>query len=272
MNQESFLTLRRFRYLKWSIGVVLLSILLYVIDRPPIKPNGGTWLGYGLGTAGALLILWLLAFGMRKRAYASTLGTVRGWLSAHVYLGMALAVVTTLHTGFSFGWNVHTLAYVLVVLVIVSGMVGVALYMRHPTLMSNVLHGRTLQEHGQVLHELDVESRRLALQSDPAIAALVERSAASPIYSSLWHRLRGAEPKCTTLAAVRELESLHADADSKLRAIYVLQYRRSRQMLLIRDYVRLKTLTDAWLDVHVPLSFGLLAVLMAHVVSVFFYW
>jgi uncharacterized membrane protein (UPF0136 family) len=272
MNQESFLSLRRFRYLKWSIGVVLLSILLYIIDRPPIKANGGTWLGYGLGTAGALLILWLLAFGVRKRAYSSTMGTVRGWLSAHVYLGLALAVVTTLHTGFSFGWNVHTLAYVLVMLVIISGLLGVAMYIRHPSLMSTVLHGLTLQEHGQVLHEIDVESRRLAQQADPEIAALVEKSAKGLIYSSAWHRLRGIEPACATLAAVRELEARHADSDANLRAIYVLQYRRSRQLLLIRDYLRLKTLTDAWLDVHVPLSFGLLAVLSAHIVSVFYYW
>ena len=29
---------------------------------------------------------------------------------------------------------------------------------------------------------------------------------------------------------------------------------------------------DVWLFVHVPLTFGLLASLTAHVVSVFFYW
>jgi len=46
---------------------------------------------------------------------------------AHVYLGLSLLVIarcTRLH----FGWNVHTLAYALMVLVIVSGMFGAAAY------------------------------------------------------------------------------------------------------------------------------------------------
>lgn len=46
---------------------------------------------------------------------------VAGWLSAHVYLGTALIVVATLHTGFEFGWSVHTLAYALTLAVVLSG-------------------------------------------------------------------------------------------------------------------------------------------------------
>ena len=51
------------------------------------------------GTVGALLIAWLLWYGVRKRSYAAT-GNLEGWLSAHVYLGTALVVIVTLHTGF----------------------------------------------------------------------------------------------------------------------------------------------------------------------------
>ena len=29
---------------------------------------------------------------------------------------------------------------------------------------------------------------------------------------------------------------------------------------------------DVWLHIHVPLSFALLAALIAHIVSVFYYW
>src|ERR671937_308841 len=105
---ESFLVYRSFRYLKLSLALMLLSIL-----------------GYTLGTLGALLILWLLWFGVRKRQYHSRLGQVTGWLSGHVYLGSALLVVATLHSGFQFGWNVHTLTYVLMVVVIASGFYGV---------------------------------------------------------------------------------------------------------------------------------------------------
>ena len=33
-----------------------------------------------------------------------------------------------------------------------------------------------------------------------------------------------------------------------------------------------KAFLDIWLYFHVPLSFALLAALIAHIVSVFFYW
>ncbi len=82
MIAHSVLTLGNFRYLKLSALLTIASIAAYVWHRPPLAPNGGTWLGYTLGTVGALLIVWLVLFGLRKRDYRSRLGTVRGWLSA----------------------------------------------------------------------------------------------------------------------------------------------------------------------------------------------
>ena len=121
--RESLLSWRRQRYLKWALAVGALSILVYAsqssTDAQP--PNGGTWQGYVLGTLGALLIVWLTFLGVRKRRYNSTSGTVQGWTSAHVYLGTVLLLVATLHCAAQFGMNVHTLAYVLMCLVVFSG-------------------------------------------------------------------------------------------------------------------------------------------------------
>jgi len=39
-----------------------------------------------------------------------------------------------------------------------------------------------------------------------------------------------------------------------------------------RRDVSYKAMMDLWLYIHVPLSFALLAALLAHVLSVFFYW
>ena len=149
--QSSILDYARKRYLWVALALCVASAVLYYWHEPADPPNGGTWLGYTLGTIGALLILWLLAFGVRKRSYRSSLGTVRGWLSAHVYLGLALLLVVTLHSGFQFGWNVHTLAYVLMCVVIASGLFGVVAYLRYPQLMSD---NRTSLTRDQMLEEL----------------------------------------------------------------------------------------------------------------------
>ena len=93
---ESFLAFRSRRYLWLALIVTGLAILAYWIDDPQEPANGGTSLGYALGTLGALLIVWLSWFGVRKRRYGSTLGSVQGWLSAHVYLGSSLLVIVLL--------------------------------------------------------------------------------------------------------------------------------------------------------------------------------
>ena len=130
VRHQSFLQYARLRYFKLALLISLLSAVAYVVYRPPQGSYGGSWVGYTLGTIGALLILMLLWFGVRKRRYRSNVGQVQGWLSAHVYLGTSLIVIVTLHAGFEVGWNVHTLAYVLMLLVIASGMIGAYAYTR----------------------------------------------------------------------------------------------------------------------------------------------
>lgn len=129
---ESFLIHRSMRWLRWSLVLVLIALVGYVAQDLPVPRNGGTVVGYTLGTIAALLMIWLTWLGRRKRNYRSSFGTVKGWTSAHVYLGAALIVVATLHTGFQFGANVHTLAFVLMMLVCVSGIYGVWAYSRYP--------------------------------------------------------------------------------------------------------------------------------------------
>ena len=143
---ESFLTYQRGRYFYIALALIIISIVVYVVDSPLASPNGGTWLGYTLGTIGALIIVWLILFGARKRSYTSTVGTLKGWLSAHVYLGTSLLIVATLHSGFQVGWNVHTLAYILMIIVILSGFVGIYFYIRYPSLVAGNRSGQTREQ------------------------------------------------------------------------------------------------------------------------------
>lgn len=272
MAQDNFMSFRRHRYLKLAVGLICLCIVLYVRDTPPVKPGGGTWLGYGLGTLGALLILFLLAFGMRKRAYNSQLGSVRGWLSAHVYLGIALALVATLHAAFEFGWNIHTLAYALTIVVILSGFWGMVLYLRQPTRMSNLLDGLTLQQIGEKLTEIDDRCKMLATKLDAKTQALVAESAKCQIFASYRQRLTGNNRSCATKRVLAQMGMDSSQGSKEHNEIYTLQLRRSQQLNRIREFVRLRTWTEIWLLCHVPLSIALLMALIAHIVSVFFYW
>ncbi len=73
---ESFISYRSFFYLKVALGLCLAAMLAYAIHAPADPPNGGTWLGYTLGTLGAGLIGWLAWFGVRKRSYSGNVTRV----------------------------------------------------------------------------------------------------------------------------------------------------------------------------------------------------
>ena len=101
---EGFLVYAGFRYLKIATLLCVAAIAVYAWHAPPDEPNGGTWLGYGLGCIGAALILWLMWFGVRKRRYG-TVTKLQGWLSAHVYLGLSLIIVALIAAAGVIGWG-----------------------------------------------------------------------------------------------------------------------------------------------------------------------
>jgi hypothetical protein len=293
---QSFLSYRRKRYLWIALILCVASIVAYGMHEPRSSPNGGTWLGYTLGTIGAVLILWLTALGIRKRSYKSRLGTVQGWVSAHVYLGLALLVVVTLHTGFQVGWNIHTLAYVLMVLVILSGLVGISAYLHLPAEMSSNRQSLTREQMWAELADLDQRCLRVAARLPPEF-----RDAASSnrdrtrVGGSAWTVLAGVDRSQVLLPAgagnagialranpdqSRVLEWLAAeqarsnDGDRTRAVGELISLVSARRVLLkrLRRDAQIRGWLEVWLYVHVPASLGLIGALIAHVVSVFFYW
>ena len=277
MRHQSLLAYANYRYFKVTVAVVALAVGVYAWDRPPGGPGGGTWLGYTLGTVGALLILWLMWFGVRKRSYTSTAGTLLGWLSAHVYLGATLIVIATLHAAFQVGWNVHTLAYALMVLVILSGFYGVWAYLKLPGAITDTLGDDTLESLLLGIADLDRALRPMALGLPDAVNRLVLASAQETRIGGTWRQqFRGLDSNCPTAAAVAGLQTigkaLRGDEARVNEQVYALMARKQELVNRARRAVALKARLDLWLFIHVPLSIALIAALVAHVVSVFFYW
>jgi hypothetical protein len=274
-DHEGFLRYRGFRWLKAALALSALAILAYALADGQPRPNGGTWLGYTLGTLGLLLILWLTLLGVRKRTMTRGAWSLKGWTSAHVYLGLALIVIATLHSGFQFGWNVHTLAWALMVLVIASGLFGVVAYATIPAALSSNREQMTQPQLIEALQAVDrqLESAAQPLDrswTEPVLAALGENVA----NDGLWRRLSASRRGGATQRVIDAFNraSAEAAADPALLRVEALLQRRQAQIARIRQHMRLKALLEIWLYVHVPATFALIAALAAHVVSVFFYW
>lgn len=292
---QSFLRYRNALWLKVAIAVSLLALLAYLWHRPGEPPNGGTWLGYTLGTLSALLVLWLTAYGLRRRAYRSRMGTVQGWLSAHVYLGGALLVLATLHTGFQFGLNVHTLAWVLMVLVIASGIYGTVAYRRYPRRITVNRDNRDRTLLLQEIATLDKRCEELAESLGEPIATLVASATellqlgGSPLQQLLardssrmlepvgdnesWRRTANHHQSRLLFLLAGELSRCRDPEQAARLQELIDQVGHKRQLIrrLLAD-IRMQGLLEIWLYLHVPLTVALLAALLAHVVSVFAYW
>lgn len=297
MIHQNILRYRGARYFWWGAALIAASAAIYATQNTLRGANGGTWQGYVLGTAGASLIVWLAWFGMRKRRYASGSGSVQGWASAHVYLGTALLVVATLHCAAQFGWNVHTLAYVLMWGVVLSGMCGLYLYLSYPRPMSDNREGGSRSELFGELYDLNARARDLARHCDAAINSAVTSSIErTAIGGGVYRQLIGADTSMMMRESTAKGEKsagLVSNADQQavvayvsdrvpraekraeaatLQALVVLLCRRQAVLRRIRRDIRMQGWLKAWLHVHVPLTLALIAALIVHIISTFIYW
>ncbi len=297
---ESILNHAKSRWLWVALALSAASILAYLLHNPGAPPNGGTWLGYTLGTIAAALIVWLMLLGIRKRTYANRIGSVRGWLSAHVYLGTTLILIVLLHAGFQLHWSLHSLTFYLMLVVVFSGFFGVYVYLRYPGLMTRNRESASRETLLDEISDIDQNALALADGIDPKIHAIVLRSIENTrLGGSVWTQLRARDGSDIALARVREavaarqstseaqlpqggqtmfamvdfLASKASDRQTEAlrKLIDMLSRKKSLATRVARD-IQYQAMMEIWLYIHVPLSFALLAALTAHIVSSFFYW
>ena len=276
-SHEGFLRHRNFRWLKVALLLSFLALLGYALIDVHPRHNGGSWYGYTLGTIGVLLILWLTLLGLRKRAMTRGRWSLKAWTSAHVYLGLSLIVVATLHSGFQFGWNVHTLAWALMMAVILSGIYGIAAYSTLPAELGNSRSEMTKPQMVDAVIKLDRQLQTAAQPLGHEDTLIVSLSIEDDAFrGGLVRRLSGNYPSCRTGRALAEMRRRLALATGEqadaIEAVVTLLERKAAALDRIRKHLRIKAMLEVWLYVHVPLTFALIAALAAHIVSVFFYW
>jgi hypothetical protein len=314
MQRPSFLEYKKHRHLKFASLLIGISILAYLMFGG--MKYGGTWFGYLLGIISALMVFFLFWYGIRKRRTPRMLerrkasrrrlsdrakpggldrrsrrrrnasaeqswrygGTLQGWLSVHVYLGVSLLVLVSLHSGFHFGWNVHTLTYVLVVLVATSGIYGSFAYTRYPPLIAQNIGEGGLNELLGKIAELDELARVRALGLPDEINALVAaQREETRLGGNLLQQLNCRERTCDAEFALQRVHALareHVEGDQPrmMRDLYAVLLQKQRMVEKARSVISLSARMQVWLYLHAPLSIALLAALLAHVLTILIYW
>ena len=272
MIQENFISYRGYRWLLISLLAVVICSFVYVVNDPIGGRNGGTVVGYTFGTLATLGIVWLMLYGVRKRAYHSSLGSVQGWLAAHVWIGVGLLALVPLHAGFSFGWNVHTLAFLLMVVTIVSGMWGVVNYATLASYIESHRGGVSATQILEQLRALSAEIKGLCAGKSQGFCSLAQRM--NPPFTINFMTLVRA-PKLVhvdqRLAGEALAQLPEQEREQALHLLGLLDQKCDLTNVMLKE-ARIKALLRLWLFVHVPASVGLCVALAIHILSVFFFW
>lgn len=274
---NSFLTYRSGRWLWISVAIAVGLVLHYVSYQSRTVAYGGSAEGLLYGVAGTGLIAILMYLGHRKRSYASSMGTLQGWVSAHVYLGLLTLLVIPMHAGFRFGWDVHTLAFVLLAVVVLSGVVGLFLYQSIP--------GRlTRYEAGQQADKIDPEIARLL--SDMRALMKGKSDVLVQIYKAELATSQNRAPKGWSLLlkgpggdllAVRsadlakKVSAIPPSDQATFQILSQLLLKKTQLEVNLLHQMRLRNALQAWLYVHVPVSIAMVFAVGLHLIVVFLY-
>lgn len=267
---------QNWRYAKVATWIGTASLLAYFLDDSLGGRNGGTWIGYGLGVAATGLAAWLAWFGVRKRRYGSGTFPLVGWMSAHVYLGVAVILVATLHSGFEFELNMHFISYGLLMVVSVSGVVGLVIYTYAPTAMTSNANGLTTEEMFVEIAEINRDLRQTGSLLSDDINRLIRRSVQkAELGGGFWRLLIGRYRDTHTdeaLAEISEQASGFSSAEAEAgRRLVTLLARKVEALQKLRRHIQYKAWMDVWLYVHVPMTIAFLIALIGHVLFIFYF-
>jgi len=278
---ENFLAYGRYVWGKLTLATTLVLVISYIIYSRRVSPNGATLVGLIYGIISFVAILLLMYYGMRKRSYTAKHWSLRAWLSFHVYIGTMTLLLVPLHAGFKFGFDIHTLAYVLLVMVVVSGIVGAALYLLLPRRfepfgeeLTYPMGDGTDEELRKIIRQMHA----LAIDKSQEFADACQTEIEYGIpkrhvgWGLLWRKSATAALVATQIEAFQDylqhIPEVEHEAFQNLARLATqkrdLEHRMAAQM-------RLQNLLEAWLYIHLPVSLVMFIVVIIHILVVFYY-
>lgn len=116
-------------------------------EQPPDHATiGGTPVGLVFGTISLGIFIFAALLGARKKLPWLPVGNVQRWLRAHIWLTLLTVPLILLHSGFSLGSPMTTVLMALYAIVMLSGIYGLSLQQRIPTLMKERLPAEIVYE------------------------------------------------------------------------------------------------------------------------------
>jgi hypothetical protein len=257
-----------------SLVLLVLMAAHFFWLMPREFAHGGSTTGIVYGIAATALVVLLMLLGWRKRAYRSRLGTLEGWTQSHAYLGMLVVAVVVFHSGLRFEDRLAVAALVVMIVVVLSGVVGAVLYTAIPMLLTAVESDAPLPEISSELNSLGRAMERAMIGKSDAFRrigeTLLRQTRPGPFagWRLLITRAVATGPAAGWEGQLGDVPPIERDDLNRLLVQSRQRLELERSLLLQQRY---RNLLQVWLFVHLPLSFVLLLLIAAHIVSAVFF-
>jgi hypothetical protein len=236
-------------------------------------PSGSTTLGLILGIGAAAIIAFEMLLWPRKQLRGRRLGRTRIWMYWHIWLGLLSLPLAVGHAGFHFGGPLTTAVLVLFLLVIASGVWGLAL---QQVLPHRLLHGFVAETiESEVDHVMAFHRR----EADDLIDAVATGGPSDALQA--FHRaevgpyLERGRASGSVLKSAARAGGLFADLVERAPEAVAMVRRLEELCTARRQYdaqVRIHAWLHNWQMIHLPLSVALCVVLVVHIVTALKYW
>jgi hypothetical protein len=229
--------------------------------HPLLRQSGS--LGHLLGITGALFMLLLLLYSLRKRfRFARKWGNLNTWLQAHIFLGFTGPLLVLFHTVFKVN-GIVAIAFWSMVLVVLSGMVGKYIYELIPRSLSGMELNRIELEAEEI--GLTFEMRKYIPARHPFWKHLADVDQKEHKPSLLEPLLLFIEPiklKHRFSRRLKEVEGIDGKKRKSLLSLVV-----KRQMIIRKTRLLQQTLKiiHYWHLLHKPFVIIMFLILMIHI-------
>lgn len=281
----------------WAIATTLLLVvasLLYIVYARtwPGGPSGRTWPGMLFGVVSALLMFFAGLLAIRKKTIRLRVGTVSWWLKSHIWLSLLSVPLVFFHAAFRWGGTLELLLWLLLALVVASGMVGLVLQNLLPRTMKLQLSSEVIQD------QLAEVCYRLVLHTDEKITERCQSGAMEAALRRTPDQVISPEtdPKCWLagfyLDTVRPFLSMGSSIGSPLSSTQQAQltFERVRSVLPFESHATVELMEEScqerrrlaqqerlygwlhgWLKFHVPCSIALMVFIVVHALTAMYY-
>lgn len=275
-----------------SVGILALAVAAYIpyaLAAPRVA--GGTAIGLGYGIVGFGFMVFVTLLSLRKKFPIWRIGRAQTWMRGHLWLGALSLPMILLHAGFLFGHGLTSVLMWLFIVVYASGVYGA--WLQH-TLPRRILHDvpmETIYEQidhvrAQLLDEADTvvadATGRLEVSVPPAASGAtmlatvmrIDADVTAPLREFYLKEIRPfvqaptrSHPLANEASAAGRFQKLRPLLPASLhQAISDLESICEEERQLMRQQ-RMHGVLHAWLLVHVPLSFALMALSIAHIIG-----